>query len=149
MTDPVSLKVFVCYASEDEAVIQQLHTRLSLDGCTPWLDKTDILPGQHWETEIKTAIRNSDVVLVCLSRKSTTKRGFVHKELRYVLDAATERPPDKVFAIPVILEECEVPEQLNHLQRVNPFSEDGYDRLLRVLNLVRMQLGRSSTLIAP
>jgi hypothetical protein len=57
----------------------------------------------------------------------------VHKELRVALNAADERPPGAIFLIPARLDECEVPERLQHLQRVDLFRPDGRDQLFRAL----------------
>jgi hypothetical protein len=65
-----------------------LYQRLVADGIDPWLDEKKLLPGQEWETEIADAVRTSYVVLVCLSRSSITKSGFVQKEIRFASDTA-------------------------------------------------------------
>ena len=76
---------------------------------TSSLDEYAILPGQNWHDEIEIAVRTSDVVLVCISKESLNKEGFVEKEIRYTLDVADEKPEGTIFLIPVRLEECDVP----------------------------------------
>jgi hypothetical protein len=39
------------------------------------------VPGQDWDSEIRKAIRRCEIVLVCLSRSSVAKQGFVPKEI--------------------------------------------------------------------
>ena len=70
-------------------------------------------PAQGWEYEIRKAVRNSDVALICLSRGSVAKEGFLQKEIRVVLDVADEKPDDVIYVIPVRLEDCPVPEKLS------------------------------------
>ncbi len=130
---PNPLKVFLCHASEDSATLQELHHRLSADGFEPWLDQEDLLGGQNWAREIPRAIRGSDVVLVCLSQQSTTKEGYLQKEVREARDVANEKPPGKVFLIPVLLDDCSVPEYLNEFHVVKLWQTDGYERLRRAL----------------
>lgn len=91
------------------------------------------MPGQDWEREIIVAVRRSDAVLVCLTRNSINKRGFVQREIRYALDAADNQPEGSIFLIPVKLEECEVPDRLQHLHWVNLFENRGYEKLLASL----------------
>jgi hypothetical protein len=137
-----TLLVFLCHSSSDKPVVRTLHTRLQSDGITPWLDAVDILPGQNWENEIRKAIRRCDVVLVCLSRDSITKVGYIQKEIRQVLDVADEQPENTIFLIPVRLEHCEVPDRLSEYQWVDLFEDDGYGRLMLALTARRNDLNR-------
>jgi TIR domain len=51
------------------------YNRLFADGFAPWLDE-NLVAGTRWASEIKKAVKASDVVLICLSRVSVTKEGF-------------------------------------------------------------------------
>ena len=85
-TSTRKLKVFLCHASEDKPIVRELYKRLKTeDWIDPWLDEEKLLPGQEWDMEIENAVRNSDIVVVCLSIKSTVKRGYVQKELNFAL----------------------------------------------------------------
>jgi len=126
-------KVFLCHSSSDKPRVRALRRSLLDGGIEPWFDEEDILPGQDWELEIRKAIRASDVVLVCLSRTSVSKVGYLQKEIKHVLDVADEQPEGTIFLIPVRLEPCEVPERLCRWQWVDLFEEAGYPRLLRAL----------------
>ena len=109
--------------------MRQLVSRLHKDGFDPWLDEERLLPGQDWELEISTAVRQSDAVIVCLSTASVEKAGYVQKELRRVLDVADYQPDGRIFVIPIRLEPCRVPERLSHWQYADLFLENGYERL--------------------
>ncbi|MFC8348643.1 toll/interleukin-1 receptor domain-containing protein [Streptomyces sp. NPDC057280] len=130
------LKIFLCHSSGDKEEVRRLRTQLLSAGFQPWLDEEDILPGQDWDREIRRAIRASDLVLVCLSRASVTKTGYVQKEIRIVLDEADHQPEGTIYVIPARLEDCEVPERLQRWHRVDLFKQDGYGRLLRSLAAV-------------
>lgn len=132
---PQSLQVFLCHSSEDKPRVRQLYQQLIKDGISPWLDEEDLLPGYDWQLEIPKAVQNSDVVLVCLSKDSVTKTGYVQKEIKQALDVADEQPEGSIFIIPLKLEECDVPKRLSRWQWVNLYSENGYQRLLRSLNI--------------
>lgn len=135
------LRIFLCHSSGDKPAVRNLYHRLSTDGFNPWLDEEDLLPGQDWQQEIPRAVRNSDIVIVCLSCSSIGKSGYVQKEIKYALDVADEQPEGTIFLIPLKLEECEIPERLRRWQWVNYFEEKGYDRLKRAL------ISRASTLV--
>jgi SOS-response transcriptional repressor LexA len=93
------------------------------------------MPGQEWDLEIRKAVRNSDTVLVCLSKSSTTKEGYIQKEIRFALDIADEKPEGTIFLIPVRLEECNVPSRISRYQWVDLFEKSGYSKLKESLHL--------------
>jgi formylglycine-generating enzyme required for sulfatase activity len=142
---PGSLRAFLCHSSSDKAAVRQLYHRLQEEGVQPWLDEEDILPGRNWEREIQKAVRNSDLILVCLSKGSLTKEGYLHREMKDVLDVADQQPEDAIFVIPLKLEECDVPDRLRKWQWVNLFDERGYERLLRALRARADELGVTLT----
>jgi hypothetical protein len=133
ITSDRPLKVFLCHGKEDKSSVRHLYHRLQAVGIEPWLDEEQILPGQDWKLEITRAVRQSDIVLVCLSRTSVGKTGFVQKEIKDALDAADERPEGMIFLIPTRLEECEVPDRLRDRQWVDLFNPRGFDLLLKSL----------------
>ena len=127
------LRAFLCHSSHDKMAVRKLYQQLIRDDFSAWFDEEDLLPGQEWETEIRKAVRASDVVVVCLSRSSITKEGYVQKEIRYALDVAAEKPPGIIFLIPARLDECEVPEGLKGWQWVDLYKDKGFERLLKAL----------------
>lgn len=127
------LRVFLCHAKEDAAAVDQLFYKLSELGFGLWLDRINLLPGQHWRLEIERAIRDSDIVMVCLSHRSISKTGYVNREISVALDASAERPEGAVYLVPVRLEDCVVPDRLRHLHYADLFADDGIDKLTQVL----------------
>jgi hypothetical protein len=115
--------------------VRNLYRRLKANGFAPWLDEQDLLPGQYWEDEIRAAVRACNVVLVCLSRKSIAKEGYLQKEIKISLDVASEKPEETSFIIPVRFEDVDVPKRLNQWQWANLFQEGGYEQLVRALQI--------------
>ncbi|MGE0821566.1 MAG: SUMF1/EgtB/PvdO family nonheme iron enzyme [Candidatus Binatia bacterium] len=134
------LKIFLCHSSGDKPAVRDLYKRLQADGLEPWLDEEDLLPGQKWQQEIPRAVRAADAILVCLSRDSIAKDGYVQKEIKYALDAADEKPEDTIFIIPLQLENCPIPERLKDWHVGNLYTDRGYDNLLRSLRVRAGQL---------
>jgi len=130
-----SLKVFLCHASGDKPPVRELYKRLTAEGADAWLDKERLLPGQDWRLEIPKAVRDADVVVVCLSKRSITKEGYVQKEIKFALDIAEEKPEGTIFLIPARLEDCVVPDRLNRWQWVDLYEDNGFIMLLRSLKL--------------
>jgi len=125
-------RVFLAYAAEDAAKVEHLYDALAIRGFEPWMDRRKLLPGQNWPRAIERAIRNSDYFVPCFSQLSGGKRGRFHAELRYALDCALDQPLDGVFIVPVRLEECSVPRQIQErIQYVDLFPDfdAGLDRM--------------------
>jgi hypothetical protein len=103
------------------------------------MDEKDLLPGTLWKNEIPKTIRLSKAVIVCLSRNSVNKAGYVHKEIKIALDVADEQPDETIFIIPVRLDECVVPDRLMQYHWVDLFEPEGYEQLLKTLARVQFR----------
>ena len=135
MSEHRKLRIFICHSSHDKPVVRELCSRINKEGWVEtWLDEEKILPGQNWEIEIQRAVEKADIVIACISKSSTTKEGFVNRELRYALDIALTKPEEMIYLIPLRLEECSVPYMLKKWHWVDyfPNSETNrtYSRLL-------------------
>lgn len=126
-------RVFLCYAHQDRETIHKLYERLVRDGIQVWLDVERLRPGQDWEREIRKAILKSKVIIVCLSREFNKRRGYRHEELKIASEKAKFLSSGEIFIIPVRLEKCDMPESLQHLQRVDLFEASEYKRLIQAL----------------
>jgi hypothetical protein len=139
------LHIFLCHSSSDKTPVRELYLRLRSDGFDPWLDEQRLLPGQDWAVEIKRAVAATDVVIVCLSQRSADKAGYVQKEIKYALEVAEEQPEGTLFLIPLLLEQCAVPERLQRWQWVELFNERGYEMLIRALQ----SMAKTRTVLEP
>jgi hypothetical protein len=118
--------VFIAYVEEDRVQAERLYARLARAGLDPWMDKKKLEPGQNWLRAIERAISVSDFFVACLSRRSVVKRGTFQSELRWALDCARQTPLGDIFLLPVRLEECAVPAQIQqHTQYLDLFPEWG------------------------
>ncbi|MDO4430154.1 MAG: toll/interleukin-1 receptor domain-containing protein [Lonepinella koalarum] len=75
----MSLKVFISYAKEDQKIAIQYYEWLETEGFMPWLDIKKLKGGQNWELEITRAFKSSHVIILLMSSKSVSKRGFVQR----------------------------------------------------------------------
>ena len=135
------LKIFISYASGDRAQAQKLHDHLHSLGTDPWFDVEDLLPGQDWKMEISKALDETDLILLCLSKKSVSKEGYVQKEMRLALDRALEIPPGEIFLVPARFEECDLPYSLRDFQWVDLYTESGMKKLTKSLSLRAAKIG--------
>jgi CheY-like chemotaxis protein len=128
-------RIFLSYTKPNREAVKELYGRLQMSGYLPWMDVFDIVGGEAWETAVRSAIRKTDFVVVCLSRDSVGRQSFYHTEIGIALKILDEQPPGKIFLIPTRLDDCEVPyEKLQALNWIDLFEEDGYERITRALN---------------
>ena len=138
---PELIKVFISYTTEDYEMAKKLYDDLKKAGVDPWLDREDLLVGENWKNKIYQVIQKYDYCLMLLSSKSVSKVGFVQKEIRIALDKMGILPPNKIFIIPVRLDDCKTSyEELQELQWVDLFPN--YDEgLEKIFKRVKFFLG--------
>lgn len=137
--------IFLCHAHEDKDEIDEIYLTLKDAGLNPWMDKPPkpydfegIKPGEEWDIVIRNMIRKSAYFLAFLSKRSVGKRGYVQREYRLALQMMGEVPTGQIFLIPILLEECDLPEisidgiQFRQLQWLSLY-EDGHTKLIRFL----------------
>mgnify|MGYP003973173941 FL=1 len=139
----IKMKIFICHSKEDKEQVRALYRKLKRYRFDPWLDEEKLIPGQDWDQEIRKAINESQAVIVCLSKVSLNKEGYVQKEIRLALDIADEKPPETIFLIPLRLEDCDIPIRLRKWQWVDLFEKSGYKQLRMALDSRAEQLGLS------
>jgi len=130
------LRVFLCHDSSDKAFVRDLYERLKNDRFSPWMDEKDLLPGHDWESEIRKAVRSSDIFVICFSGAFLTRSGYTQKELKLALENA-ERKKKRIFVIPARIDECVVPTEFRRWQSVDLFKEHGYEKLLSALRYLK------------
>ena len=129
-------RIFIAYVEEDLALAKKLYAAFEQRGFRPWLDKKKLMPGQNWPRAIEDAIQTSDYFVACFSRRSTTKRGSFHSELRYALACAARIPLDEIFFIPLRFEKCVVPARVSRkIQYVDLFPDwnAGFRKVLEIV----------------
>jgi phosphoglycolate phosphatase-like HAD superfamily hydrolase len=131
---PRPLRIFISYATQDSAAAHAIESWLRGKGHEPWMDTSQLLVGDKWQLEIKKAIASADVVVVCLSRQSVNKTGYVQKELKLILEAAALRPAGKIFALPLRLDDCDIPDGFEDVHYLDWFASDAHERLARALD---------------
>lgn len=130
------LRVFLCHDSADKEFVRGLYTRLKNDRFSPWMDEKVLMPGHDWETEIRKAVRSSDVCVVCFSSALLARSGYTQKELKFALQKA-EKTKGKIFIIPARLDDCTVPAEFQRWQSVDLFKKGGYEELLAALRYLK------------
>jgi hypothetical protein len=125
--------VFISYARDDLAAVQQIKAGLEAAGITTWFDMDRLEAGDDYDRKIKRNIANCSYFIPVVS--ATTQRrleGYFRREWSYAIDRARNMADEALFILPVCVDstnagEALVPEKFkalhfNHLPggRVTP-----------------------------
>lgn len=101
--------IFLAHASEDKVFVRRFYQILRENGLKPWLDEVNLEPGVRWEEQIKEAIKNAGFFIAFISKTSVNKSGYIQKELRMALNELEQKPPGKIYFIPALIDDVELP----------------------------------------
>jgi hypothetical protein len=122
-------KVFVSHAREDkERFVLGFAAKLRANGIDAWLDKWEMLPGDSLVDKIfEEGIKEAAAVIVVLSSFSVSKP-WVREELNA---AFVKRINNGSKLIPVVIDECDVPEALRSTLWERVGNLDSYEASLQ------------------
>ena len=133
-------RVFVSYVREDLALVDKLVQSLRDAGHDVWIDRSELLPSRRWKSEIKRAIDDSDYFVACFSPHYWKLQTYMNEELIYAVERMRLMPRDRMWFIPAMLAECEIPdfpigpnETLTDSLQYADFGKDWDEALRRVL----------------
>ena len=139
------MSVFISYSRNDSQFVEKLSITLVQNKINVWLDKWAMKLGDSLEPRIQQALSDSSYLLVVLS-KSSVESPWCKKELNTGL--LRELEEKKIVVIPILLEDCEIPESLKD-KLFADFTKDfneGFETLVRPLSkLISEHMGRSSS----
>jgi len=116
--DNLRPRVFLSYAQEDDELVGKIAEHLRQRGIDVWKANLSLRTGDHFKSKIDEAIEESDFAVIFLSRHTAKKRGFVHQEIRKIIETARQCHPDKAYLLPVRLDDGDVPTFLRELHWV-------------------------------
>ena len=139
--------VFICYVHENREIVNRLRQELESFGITVWIDSQDLPPGVRIRQYIQQAIQEGAFFIACFSSEyHARERPFMNIELNIAIDELQRRPDDRVWFIPVKLNDCEIPnssigggETLRDLVYVNLY-ENWNDNIARIRSVIQSGL---------
>lgn len=130
-------KVFISHASEDTDDAEFIYNLLKSNHYEPWLDFKALKVGMQWDYEIEQALRESDFVIILLSKVATNKRSYIQREIKRMDRYSEEKLSDDIYILPILIDDCEVPRSLSKYQYMKVSQADFTDNLLESLNFQR------------
>jgi hypothetical protein len=100
------MPLFISYSHQDRAFVDRLAKQLVAHNVNVWLDRWELSIGDSLIEKIQAAIEGASALLVILSKASVSS-DWCKKELSGAL--LKELEEKRVFVLPVLLEECEIP----------------------------------------
>ncbi len=107
------------------------------------MDWDHLVPGTPWKQAIQQAIHHGHFFIACFSKEYNTRdKTYMNEELSIAIENLRQKPVDRIWFIPVKLNECEIPdikigegETLQDLQYVNLY-EDWETGIQQILNFM-------------
>ena len=100
--------VFVSYAKEDLAAVEQIKNALEQAGIEVFLDRSRLQPGEDWDLKLRRSIQRSSLFLAIVSRSALSAEGrrYVREEWRDALEEQRKISfaPEDAFIVPVLLD---------------------------------------------
>lgn len=148
MPEKSEIRIFLAHASEDKAQALQLYEHLKEVGYRPWLDVVDLMAGINWRAEIPRVIKESDIFILCLSKDTFGRKGYVQRELKLAVNAFTEKTTESVYLLPLKFDDFQVPDlleeeygiNLKDIKHLNYYEPDGFRRLVNSIEYIRETL---------
>ena len=133
-------------------IVDRLYQELKAYGIQVWLDRNDIDPGSRWEQAIRRAIQQGAFFIACFSKEyNAREKTYMNEELTIAIEELRRHPTDRIWFIPVKLNECEIPDReigggktLQAFQHVNLY-EDWDGNIQRILRVVQPALSETIT----
>lgn len=132
-------KIFISYAKEDINYAEKLYDFLLSKNYDPWLDKKKLLVGQEWEFHIQDALHKADFIILLLSKTSVSKRGYVQREFKKALYYCEEKLESDIFIIPIKIDDCDVPFQLQKNQWLE-YHNNAFGQIIEAIEVQRKTL---------
>jgi hypothetical protein len=105
-------KVFISYASEDREFVEEFASKLRSKGVNAWVALWEILPGDSLVDKIfEEGLKDAQAVIIILSNSSVNKP-WVREELNASI---VKRIEQNSKLIPVVIDDCRVPESLKSI----------------------------------
>jgi hypothetical protein len=154
MSDASIQHAFVSYVREDVDAVDRLVSVLQAESIPVWKDTESLWPGEDWRQKIREAIEGGSFAFIaCFSTSSVQKiKTYMNAELYLAAEQIRLMRPDRVWLLPVRLDDCELPyfnlggnRTLDSLQRIDLFGPKREANLARLVASVKRIFGTSTT----
>ena len=119
-------QIFLSYAREDgNPAAERIRREMHSAGFSVWRDIENMQGGKEWKAQLRTALHQVEAIIVLLTPKSVESK-YVEWELEMA------RMIDKPI-LPVLILDCDIPDELDRIHYRNLSIEQGYNQDLLLL----------------
>jgi hypothetical protein len=123
---------FLAHEIHDGRAIEVYNLLKSNKLVNVWWEAENVKAGQNISREIEKAISKAAICVICFSSSALNTSGRFHSTLKSIHNKRSEIPDDRIFILPLLLEECDLPFELKQLKPIYwP-----HDRSVSELNMV-------------
>lgn len=133
MIENPTQQAFISYSSLDKEFVSKLVTHLKMREIAVWYDDWEIDFGDSIVEKVFSGLSKSDALLIVLSNNSIKSR-WVAEELN--VSVMRRLSAQDIRIIPIKIDDCEVPDSLNHI-RYADFSDEFDEPLLHLVELLK------------
>ena len=105
-------RIFISYSRADLDTVKRIETVIRILGHNPTLDIVSFRAGVHLSEQITREIERSDFFCPVLSPNALLSNWVVHEEIPYAIKR-------RVRILPILIQQCEMPPELNNLRYVD------------------------------
>jgi tetratricopeptide (TPR) repeat protein len=109
MAVPSKFDVFLSHNGADKPAVEELARRLKREGIEPWLDRWNLIPGDHWQPAIESALADCSSCAVFIGPRGLGS--WHNEEMRAAIDRRVTGGPRRFRVIPVLLPGADRPER--------------------------------------
>jgi formylglycine-generating enzyme required for sulfatase activity len=138
------MKIFLSYASEDRKLVEPIYLALRAQGHKVFFDRTDLPPGEEYDSRIRQAIEGSDLLVFFLSPAFLDAGSYTLTEL-HIAQKTWEHPAGKV--LPVVLSRIVLDQVPPYLKSVTFLEPEGNVTATVADEVYRIAVGRRRRLL--
>ncbi|TIR47502.1 MAG: TIR domain-containing protein, partial [Mesorhizobium sp.] len=101
-------------------------------------------PGDEWKKILKESIEKSDLIILLVSKETSSKTGELQREIKIILDELARRPSGQTYLVPIRVGKAPLPSDLSQLQYFDYGSGGWAKTLLNSVKSVAKRLGEDS-----
>jgi TIR domain len=116
------MRIFLSYASEDKDSAEQLYLALIASGHQVFFDRATLPPGGDFNSRIRQAVRESDLLIFLISPHSVARSSYALTELSFARD---KWPHPLKSVLPVMLRETAFGSIPNYLKAITVLEPQG------------------------
>jgi len=118
-----ALNIFLSYSAAEDNIAEQVYFTLTTSGHQVFFDRTNLPPGDEFDSAILSAIRQSDLFIFLISPDSIAEGRYTRTELRF----AREMWPNPVgHVLPVLVKETDFSKIPNYLKAITILEPEGH-----------------------